>query len=90
MIALLAALGVAQATAAALTVTKATVDDGIVDVGATSISTPPGGVFSAEVTTKVNPGETWAATDARIGTDTTCVNHGDESAVGHASRRPST
>lgn len=60
------------AASAALTVTGATLD------GVTSTSTPPGGVLGARVTTAVTQPDTWRATRARIGADSSCVNHDDK------------
>ena len=56
LVALLAALAAGQAAAsAAVQVTGATLE------GASSVSTPPGGVMEAEVTAKITANSTWAA-----------------------------
>jgi hypothetical protein len=47
--------------------------------GASSVSTPPGGVMEAEVTAKITANSPWNSTRARIGPDATCVNHGGAS-----------
>ena len=65
---------------AAVQVTGATLE------GASSVSTPPGGVMEAEVTAKLTPGSTWSATRTRIGTDVNCVDHGDVSQSGTQTR----
>ena len=81
LVALLAALAAGQgAASAAVQVTGATLE------GASSVSTPPGGVMEAEVTAKITANSTWAATRARIGADATCVNHGDVSGSGTRTR----
>ena len=73
----LAALAVPAFASAALTVTGATLD------GATSVSSPPGGVLPAKVTTRISsPTSTWRSTAQRIGSGTTCVNTGNTSGAG--------
>jgi von Willebrand factor type A domain len=63
--------------AGALTVTSATLDR------ATSVSTPPGGVISASVTTRITPpNRSWRSTRQRLGTATTCMNTRDRSGPG--------
>ena len=81
VVALVAAFAAGQGAASAVVeVTGATLE------GASSVSTPPGGVMQAEVTAKVTPGATWRATRSRIGTDASCVDHGDVSASGTHTR----
>ncbi len=70
------------AASAALTVTGATID------GATSVSSPPGGVMSARVTTRITPPTlVWTSTRQRIGTSTRCVNTGDRFGLGTRTAR---
>jgi uncharacterized repeat protein (TIGR01451 family) len=81
LIALTAALVAGQgAAAAAVQVTGATLE------GSTSVSTPPGGVMEARVTAKITANSTWSATRARVGADSTCVDHGDVSGSGTHTR----
>ena len=57
VVALVAAFAAGQGAASAVVeVTGATLE------GASSVSTPPGGVMQAEVTAKVTPGATWRGT----------------------------
>jgi uncharacterized repeat protein (TIGR01451 family) len=81
MIALLAALAAAQGVASAdIQITSATLD------GATSISTPPGGVVPARVSATLSPPRPqWDSTDVRIGSATDCVDHGKEFGTGSRS-----
>lgn len=80
---LVVGLAVAPGVAsAALTVTGAGLD------GATSVSTPPGGVMRAQVTTRITlPNLLWTSTRQRIGTSTTCVNTGDRFGLGPRTAR---
>jgi hypothetical protein len=56
---------------AELTLTGATLN------GATSVSTPPGGVFQARVTGTVTQSTKWRATTVGGGAEPTCADHGD-------------
>ncbi|MGD9573008.1 MAG: hypothetical protein AB7V62_14060, partial [Thermoleophilia bacterium] len=70
-IALLVALAAGSTTAlGALTVTSATLD------GATSITTPPGGVVTAKVTATATGQDTWRSTRARAGSTAACLSSG--------------
>ncbi len=62
---------------AALSVTGVTLD------GATSVSSPPGGVMPARVTTKItSPTTTWSSTRERTGAQARCVSHGKATGTG--------
>ena len=73
----LAVLAGPAVASAALTVTGADLD------GATSVSSPPGGVMPATVTTRISsPTSTWRSTSQRVGASTTCVSTGNKSGTG--------
>ena len=74
LVAVVAGPGTASA---ALQVSGVTLD------GATSVSTPPGGVLTAKVTTKTtSPTSTWRSTRQRLDSALTCVNTGNQSGTG--------
>lgn len=73
----LAVLAGPAVASAALTVTGADLN------GATSVSSPPGGVLPATVTTRISsPTSTWRSTSQRVGSSTTCVSTGNKSGTG--------
>jgi uncharacterized repeat protein (TIGR01451 family) len=77
--ALVAALAAWQGAAmGAITVTNATLN------GVTSTSTPPGGVFKAEVTASVSHGSSWKSTEGRIGSDAACADHNNYGSGTHS------
>jgi len=74
VVAMIAALGAAPGTATgSLTVSSATIDG-----KANSSSGPPGSVLKAEVKGDATGGDTWRGTQYRFGSDTTCVDTGDQ------------